>query len=62
MRLQLQLSHRDPPTGELSSADGTTVPFAGRLELLAALESFTSTRNAAFACSASDPIDRQHAD
>ena len=59
MRLELQLNHSDPPAGELSNADGTTIPFMGRLELLAALESFTSTSGTTGASTASDPTSRQ---
>jgi hypothetical protein len=48
MRLQLQLELRrhDPPIGELTSPDGATIAFAGRLELLAALEHFTDATSA----------------
>ena len=41
LQLQLRLKQDDPPEGELTSDDGTTVAFSGRLELLAALERFT---------------------
>lgn len=46
LQLQLRLLQDDPPTGELSSDDGTTVAFSGRLELLAALERFTEETQA----------------
>jgi hypothetical protein len=45
LQLQLRLKQDDPPTGELTSDDGTTVAFSGRLELLAALERFTADEN-----------------
>jgi hypothetical protein len=45
LQLQIRLKQDDPPEGELTSDDGTTVAFSGRLELLAALERFTDGNN-----------------
>jgi hypothetical protein len=60
LQLQLRLLQDDPPTGELTSDDGTSVSFSGRLELLAALERFTDGNHDA--SPAEDPTPEQAAD